>query len=142
MLSIFYSFIASSIGSTSPVKLFCIFVIIGYIKPELGKLSIKKSKLIIATIRLHMLQQHMAHLGQQGFAHIIVRPIDKKIMAGISTHAAMTSGFMFQKISSGVSSQLIREPMTGIGATVLFSLTKKSSPSTPHHISLHSLLQS
>lgn len=93
-----------SIGSTSPVKLLYIFVIIGYMKPELGKLRTKKSKLMIATIRLQMLQQHMAHLGQHGLAQIIVKPIDKKIIAGTSTQAAMTSGFMLLKISSGVFS--------------------------------------
>lgn len=108
--------------------------------PELGKLTNRKIRLKIATIKLQILQQHIAQRGQHGLAQIIVKPIERKTIAGISTQADITSGFILLNISSGVYSYFSIEPITGILDTESFSFTKKFSPITPHQISEHSLL--
>lgn len=57
---------------------------------------------MMAIIKLHMLQQHIAQRGQHGLAKIVVMPSAKNTITGTRTQADMTSGLMLLNISSGV----------------------------------------
>lgn len=123
--SISYSFNIVRIGLTKPVIFVSSFETIGCMKPELGKLRRRNSRLSMPTIMLQMLQQHIVHCGQHGFAKPMLRPMERNIMTGKRTQMVMTIGFILSNISSGVFSYERYEPIPGMDDMVLLMDVKK-----------------
>ena len=108
--------------------------------PELTKLTINSTRLIIETTNEQMLQLNIAQIGQQLLQNTIVRVNDMITIIGTKVQIAITSGCEFYNSSDGPFLYASILPTTGTFFSMSFTFSNVPLGSIPHQKSVHDLL--